>query len=1480
MDQQDAADRERAADARDVRALRRRQAVLAQDVAAAQQRPSSHDGEQMDQQLLGEQVHQDGSVRRSARSTRGQHSGRGDQDAEREARRSASTVARDRAREQLQGAASVGGHLLGGPQQAQEARLHAHQRWQQQQLEQLARQQQAAEMAALEAEWQRDDVAERLMLSTGLHEEGDAAYEAMLEEAERAERLRLHLAQCHAETLDRTCSICMDRLPYGGDGDTTITLSCHPSHAFCGHCIAGFWERDARHRCPLCNQHGDVSDVAAVAAAATRRRACEAARARAQQEDARQAAWEAFPAAAECVPLPPARDAPPQPLTGEWEAIDRFSVLTCTLSPLTHLLDVPSDLRVHWARARVDVFEFHQRACAAHDELQIERALKWHLCLHDVLLSGPRRGTRGSGREAGVVAARFERWRAGDRASLLAAWEADRVRGWQRASQMEARTRHRPASAREAEELEEARRAQTVATVLELVEDGELSRALRQLHSLGVAGISESVLAQLRGKHPPRGRPLPDDLPMAPRRVQVALTDTFRGLRRRAGTGPSGARNEYLRALVGHFDDQRADRVMSLFDEFASQVASAEMPSWFYTVQSFACLLPIVKEALSAAQVTAGVQPDVRPIAIGEVEMRALQGHVTQSVEPAMADVLAPQQVAVGVAGGVSILIHGVRVLVEYRGDFVIVKIDLRNAYNAASRSVLLRRFAEHPSLAPLMPLLHAALARADALAVGQGRGRLFPCAPNGRPTRADSAEGLHQGAPPSSGVFCVGIQPELEALDAELAPFGGGARAIMDDVYAFGPARVVFPAITRFATAVHASLGLEMQAAKSSCYSRAYDLASCPWRRWAGIPVGEEGGAPGIIVGGVPVGSDEYVEAVLAAEVDHLVSYIDTTVSQLRGDSPHAVWAFLYYCCSSRFDYWLRHLPPTDTVPHARRVDAAIEAAVEQLGYEGMLGDRATLQRARLPARHRGLGLRSREELAPAAFCACFVESAERLVDVVRGGTRLPGVFPMLSPLFGPGAFDGAYPQASRLSHYLSGQGWRGPSPTAVAFSAAWAGMQAEVQAGAVALGRRVAGPLDLTVGAAGDGRASSAGLQRLITAQREQVARDRLHRQIMQWPRGDTRREAWLACDAFSSAWVGSWPSQRDAISPQEFPEVLASYLGRESPAVRRLAGRMIPDVRAPRVCDPHGVQLGLAQLTDRAHGECHDGIAAAMFHDVLHAGVRGSTEPYHLFSGVLPPRQLERAEGERGGGGGCSIIPDAELHVRMTEARVERCRPEQRWRGTAAQRGPMQRYATRQLFDVKTVHGGGPDYMSARARGEDGQSGAVAQRAARVHRDYEAAARKLDGRHDVQAFNAGRADAVAAALGLYGQVRALVIGQYGEASTDVHELLDIVVERATRDSWRFLGARSQAEARSYFTSSMRRAWGVAFVREFARHRVSRLCFVGAVRRPGAQAVRAHAAGLLAAWPMRSPGEFWAHAVRASGAVSARRGWPRRGS
>ena len=63
----------------------------------------------------------------------------------------------------------------------------------------------------------------------------------------------------------------------------------------------------------------------------------------------------------------------------------------------------------------VDVFELAERARLAGDEVQLERALKWYLCVHDVLLRGPRRGTRGGGRDAFTSALewRFRMWREG-----------------------------------------------------------------------------------------------------------------------------------------------------------------------------------------------------------------------------------------------------------------------------------------------------------------------------------------------------------------------------------------------------------------------------------------------------------------------------------------------------------------------------------------------------------------------------------------------------------------------------------------------------------------------------------------------------------------------------------------------------------------------------------------------------------------------------------------------------------------------------------------------------------------------------------------------------------------------------------------------------------------------------------------------------------------------------------------------------------
>ena len=135
-----------------------------------------------------------------------------------------------------------------------------------------------------------------------------------------------------------------------------------------------------------------------------------------------------------------------------------------------------------------------------------------------------------------------------------------------------------------------------------------------------------------------------------------------------------------------------------------------------------------------------------------------------------------------------------------------------------------------------------------------------------------------------------------------------------------------------------------------------------------------------------------------------------------------------------------------------------------------------------------------------------------------------------------------------------------------------------------------------------------------------------------------------------------------------------------------------------------------------------------------------------------------------------------------------------------------------------------------MSARARGGDGQCGAVAERAVQVQGVYNRHAARLDGLAEVRRHNAGRIDAVQTRLAQLGPIRALVWGQYAEASDDVHQLADAVAQEQARREWRLTGARTEAEALGYYVSRLRRSWGIAAAREMARG--SHAAQAGAVR------------------------------------------------
>jgi hypothetical protein len=198
---------------------------------------------------------------------------------------------------------------------------------------------------------------------------------------------------------------------------------------------------------------------------------------------------------------------------------------------------------------------------------------------------------------------------------------------------------------------------------------------------------------------------------------------------------------------------------------------------------------------------------------IGNVDRRAILGYLVRGMERAAELHLAPRQVSVGVSGGISILYHGLRLLLEVHPDFLVVRIDLRNAYNESRRAQVLQRMAAVPGVASLVPLMHAMYGPAGIIVLPDGS-RLFAGS-----DRGDFEEGLPQGSPESSLAFCVLIQEAVQELHEALAGGGGGATFIMDDGYCYGRPEEVLPAIRRFADRL-TDLGLHLQFGKCSFYS------------------------------------------------------------------------------------------------------------------------------------------------------------------------------------------------------------------------------------------------------------------------------------------------------------------------------------------------------------------------------------------------------------------------------------------------------------------------------------------------------------------------------------------------------------------------------------------------------------------------------------------------------------------------------------
>ena len=113
-----------------------------------------------------------------------------------------------------------------------------------------------------------EEAAMAAELAEGDYEAAAADWLHRMEEAARAERVRLVLeqeAQDAARPLhERDCTICLERLD-SSDNGVFVQLGCHRTHCFHSGCLARAWAVDTQMRCPCCRS-GRSADPAVVSA--------------------------------------------------------------------------------------------------------------------------------------------------------------------------------------------------------------------------------------------------------------------------------------------------------------------------------------------------------------------------------------------------------------------------------------------------------------------------------------------------------------------------------------------------------------------------------------------------------------------------------------------------------------------------------------------------------------------------------------------------------------------------------------------------------------------------------------------------------------------------------------------------------------------------------------------------------------------------------------------------------------------------------------------------------------------------------------------------------------------------------------------------------------------------------------------------------------------------------------------------------------
>ena len=844
--------------------------------------------------------------------------------------------------------------------------------------------------------------------------------------------------------------------------------------------------------------------------------------------------------------------------------------------------------------------------------------------------------------------------------------------------------------------------------------------------------------------------------------------------------------------------------------------------------------------------------------------VRKIIGDFTAEAEP----------VQIGAAEhGAAKLVHRTRVTYESRPDFIVLEIDITNAFNATKRREILRRLRESSAMKHLRGFVGKIL-----------RHKYQICLNGRRVQREDgthvlSEEGVVQGDPLSSPLFTNTIQREVQAMNDILQPLGGCATAGADDVFVTGPADEVIDAVERFGRRVgdNAELHIQLTKTKVLCKNavKAAEVAEIiEVRRGFDGTVNEcplPGFAPkitteGIECFGIPIGTHNYIEGKLQERITKIKTTIDKATDLLGQNNHHELWTLNRISLQHKFGYWCALVPTLHTcAPNAAA--ATFDSYIRDISTIIFGPNFAALQEATAPGlpdqpgcnlpnfryhmrlKDKGLGIISARDTAPAAYLGAATCAIRPFAYTTAEGTVL-GSATHLRHLVGAPSLDSDEKWAAFLAT---------SNPTATAVTMAFHQISRTVETtrrtltaigqGHVLLEREgdvTQRPLhNFSVGRDTRQRILSE-LDRHKKALTDALAENR-------YPLHHMARLAWTHCDVQISPKVFEVlpTSETRRLEDAELQICAEQYLGIPKASCEALIGRRIiggghNTDAAPRLVDAYGSNFHTVGVRNEWK----------IRHDSFHTALRGlatwaymtfNPEAYGLFSRHFPVRtiDIEADESEE------QFLARQAEHNKNEARRRQGCRPdflfhvpfyglaELKFIGAVPSHyalDPEGRLANRTTPGA--VQRGDPrheDYIAP-----------VEGRAATVHREYEAKLKMaaIPSRVVSEATEDDRARGAAAVAHLnteYGQVRPLVVGVFSEINVGLRTLLRSIVDSRlgrqtdpdSSDDGGNAGGRER-DAKSVATNYVRQTVGVAAAKANAKFILQSLSQVEGITDP----------------------------------------------